>query len=481
MNNPFSLGSLTRNRSADLQILALGPSDIRIENSEKQLALMNPFSLPISDPDLYHQREVERIEEEKYRQAIKHYPIQERHIFTQPKSILPEIRKDISDTETHLPPVGSRRALSSKKETIKEFIQRKREILLVKKSIENKRVKYNELEEDIVRKEDNHKANIKKLEDNKGRVAKYEEQLKLEADQKAKLAEEKATERNEKQKDLKKLQDEIDSLKARVDRENDELETLKDFKKFVEEIIPGDIIDGIFITQDKEYFISNCVKRLEEGIDSLETTNLFQIQQKQEDEHELEILRRKNKIQMMQERQKYNDFKASVHVLEGQRKILEDKFRRISTAEEIETPVDEVSSKKVHNELILLFQECGGDLTNNPKELEMLETIEKIFDMELKNKEMKNEDLKSKDVVKKLERDIDKERRQKKIEDERIKSIAKTEMINRKLEDRKQKIAKKVGRKDMKRSKLHEKVHIESLPDEPQEVLDRREFLETEN
>ena len=68
-----------------------------------------------------------------------------------------------------------------------------------------------------------------------------------------------------------------------------------------------------------------------------------------------------------------------------------------------------------------------------------------------------------------------------KIDQEREKSNQKTLEINRKIEIRKKKVAKKAGRKDMKRSKLHEKVEIFKPPDEPQEVLDRREFLESNN
>jgi DNA repair exonuclease SbcCD ATPase subunit len=437
--------------------------------------MINPFALPGNDPDLYHQREIERVEEEKYRQAIKYYPIQERHVFAQGRSILPDLKKEPSETDGHLPNIGSRRALSSKKETIKEFIQRKREILLVKKAIENKKAKYNELEEDLIKKEDKHKANIKKLEDNKGRVAKYEEQLKLEADSKAKLAEAKAGERTEKQKELKNLQDEIESLKGKVDRKRDELEVLKDFKRFIEELVPTDNKSGVFLTESFET-LKSFAKRLEESINSLEATNLFKILQKQDDEHEIELLRRKNNTATTQNTKELSELKTTVQSLENNKKVLEDKLRKISLSEEIEAPVDEVSSKKVHNELVLLFQECGGDLTNNPKELEMLETIEKVFDSELKEKEEKG-----KEIVKKLERDIDKERRQKKIEDERIKNMKKTELFNKKLEERKQKVAKKVGRKEMKKMKLHKKEKIEKPPDEPQEVLDRREFLETEN
>ena len=375
MNNPFSLNSLTRNKSLETHPLALTPVEIKYESSEKQISLLvNPFTLPPNDPELYHHREIERLEESKYRHTLNDYPIQERHLVNQPKSILSDIRKDTSDYEGKLPAVGSRRNLSSKKETIKEFIQRKREILLVKKNIENKKAKYNELEEDIARKEDKHKANIKKLEDNKGRVAKYEEQLKIEADNKAKLAEDKAADRNEKQKILKNLQDEIESLRAKVDRMVEEVKNLEDYKQFVDELIPTENNYSIFLTEGASS-IDHYAKKLEEGINSLETTNLFQIQQAQEDEQELEILKHKNLLTKQHEMKKCADMKATVSNLEVQKQILEEKNKRIRSAEEIETPVDEVSSKRVYEEIALLYQECVGDLGNEPKELDMLESI----------------------------------------------------------------------------------------------------------
>ena len=475
MNNPFSLSGLSRHKSAEMQLFKHPSVEIKAEQSEKMLALLNPFTLPSVDTELYHQREIERIEEGKYRQAIKYYPIQERHTFTQPKSVLNEIKKEVTDNDIVLPAVGSRRALSSKKETIKEFIQRKREILLVKKNIENKKSKYNELEEDLIRKEEKHKANIKKLDDNKGRVAKYEEQLKLEVDYKAKLAEDKAVERNERQKELKNLLDEIDSLKAKVDRKIDELKALEDYKEFVEELVPNDNKSGVFVTETFTSF-KFFAKRLEEGINSLETTNLFQIQQAQEDEQELEMLRHKNHQSKIQEMKKCSVMKNTVHLLEAQKKQLEEKLKKISTAEEIEAPADESNSKRVHNELVLLFIDCGGDMTNNPKELEMLEFIEKVFDNSLKIKETKNPN-----SLITLEKEIERERRRKNIEDQNNKNVKKNEEIARKIEQRKQKVVKKDGRKDMKRSKLHEKVEVEQLPDESESVLDRREFLETEN
>jgi myosin heavy subunit len=474
MSNPFSLNPLSRNKSAESQLIPVNGSDFRLEQSEKQFNLINPFTLPSNDPILYHQREVQRIDEEKYRKAIKYYPLQDRHTFNQPKSIISEMRKDISESEFNLPAVKSRRAMSSKKETIKEFIQRKREILLVKKNIENKKSKYNELEENILKKEEKHKANIKELEDNKGRVIKFEEQLKLAADTMASQAEKRIIERNEKQKELKALQEEIDLLKAKVDREKDELKILEDYKAFVEELVPTENKAGVFLTESS-LSLESIARKLQEAINSLETSNLFQIQQAQEDEQELEMLRHRNHELKLKENARFYEMKTSVHGLEQQKKILEEKIRKISVNEGIELPIDEHSSKRVHTELVLLFEECGGDLTNNPKELEMLETIEKAFEKLLKDKDRKN-----KEILKKVENEISKEHRLKKVEDQNIKPIKRNEKI-KKIEQLKEKFVKKVGRKDMKRSKLHEKVEIKEAPNEPQEVLDRREFLETDN
>ena len=474
MNKPSSLSALSRHRSSEHQLLAIAPVEFRADTSEKQLALLNPFSLPGNDPDLYHQREFERIEEEKYRKAIKYYPIQERHAFTQANSMLKDMKRDTIESEGLLPSVGSRRHISSKKETIKEFIQRKREILLVKKNIENKKAKYSELEDEILRKLDKHKANKKKLEDNKGRVDKYEEQLKLEADFKAKQAEDKANKRNEKQKELKTLQDEIESLTAIVERTIEEQKSLEDYKEFIDELIP-EIKTSIFLTDGRSP-TEIYAKQVEEGINSLETTNLFQIQQAQEDEQELEILRHQNNQLKFKEMKRCSDMKNTVHSLEAQKKVLEEKLKKISAAEEIEMPVDESSSKRIYHELELLYEVCGWKNDNHLNELEMLESIEKAFEICLKDK-----DKKEKVQLKRKEKEIERERRMEKIDQEREKSNQKTLEINRKIEIRKKKVAKKAGRKDMKRSKLHEKVEIFKPPDEPQEVLDRREFLESNN
>lgn len=475
MHKFSSNSSFTKHRNSERQLLPLVPVEFKVGNSEKHLPVNNPFSLPGNDVQLYHNREFERVNDEKYRKAIKYYPIEERHTFTQAPSVLKDFKKEILDSDVFaLPSVGSRRNLSSKKETIKEFIQRKREILLVKKNIENKKSKFNELEDDIARKEEKHKANIKKLEDNKGRVAKYEEEQKQNVDHKAKQAEEISNKRSEKQKKLKNLQDEIDSLKAKVDRKIDEQKTLEDYKQFVDELIP-DTKAGVFLTENHSS-LKTSAKMLEEGINSLETTNLFQIQQAQEDEQELEALRHQNNKMKLDKLKIYADSKARMHYLEIQHKTLEEKLKKIANAEEIEAPVNENSSRRVHEELISLFQLCGGDLTNNPKELEMLETIEKAFDICLMIKENK-----AKEELKKKEREIDRERRTEKIDKERLNLKEKTEKSNKTNQGLKDKVVKRIGRNPMKRSKLHEKIEVIKLPDEPQDVLDRREFLEINN
>ncbi|CAG9327705.1 unnamed protein product [Blepharisma stoltei] len=445
--------------------------------------MINPFYLPDKDPELYHEREVQRAKEEMERKDRQLIPIQERHNYDSyhHPSVLGEIRYEDSKELLALPSTAPKYSFPSKKETIREFIQRKREILLVKKSIQNKKERTKYLEEIIQAEEETHKSNVKMLEDNMGIVDKYEDNLKIEAEKKAQEAQAKTNERISKQTRINDLANDIEMKNGLFDRKNEELKQLEEYKKFIDELTPPEFIqkpsdpkDPTFLTeQDTPQLFFKSPWQLIARIKSLEEENVNLIQHGQEAETELEALRLKNEIKKDELNKKLEQIAININRLKSEKQKLKERIKALSADKEENFLVDERTMMKIREQIFQLYQEIGGDASNNPTDLDMLLEIENKLEQLLRKKNLLSEK-----ELKQIEKDIDKVRRSEKVEQERLKNLEKLKEINEKLEMRKKRVVKKVGRPQMTRSKLPEKVEKKVAPTIPQEVKDWKEFLE---
>lgn len=430
---------------------------------------MNPFCLPGSDPDLYLQREKQRSVERSITADQRLVPIHLRKA-KNTYTMLDELKKTNLNT-SHFE--RSRRTKSYNRENIQELILRKREILLTKKKIEHKKLNISLLDEITKSREEEQKKIAKAIEDNLLMFEKYEEKLKTEAKSKADLAEKKVKERIERQAKISVLEQDIERIYAKIDRKTEEFRQLCILKSFVEELSKVQESDksSTFITARKEdaYTPSSLLK----SINSLEQKNLFLIQQAQETESNIEIQRSKSKAEFLALSSESEAIKSSIKSIEKTKDLLTTKYESILN-ESVEEPlINESTMIQLHSSLNEIFTIIGGDLSTQPTDFEILENLENLIRAEIdKTKLMDEEYLKTK------EKEVEKNRRFKNVETQKAKDAEKAKMISEKMQFRKGKKNVKVGRKGMMRSKIPEKEVVEEVVEVPQEILDRREFLE---
>jgi hypothetical protein len=364
----------------------------------------------------------------------------------------------------------SRRAKSCNRENIQELILRKREILLTKKKIEHKKVSISLLDDITKSREDEQKKIAKAIEENLLMFEKYEEKLKTEAKLKADLAEKKTKERIEKQAKIAVLEQDIERLTAKVERKTEEFKQLCVLKAFVEELSSKENKNTFITAGVEETYTPSALLR---SVNTLEQKNLFLIQQVQEVESTIENLRSKDKNEEKLLQIESENIKNNIKNIEKNEEVLRMKLDSI-LYEKVEEPlVNEETMKKIHDCLGDIFVMIGGDINVQPTDFEILERLENAIRGEM-NKTMQMDE----EILKHKEKDVEKNRRLKNVEAQKIKEIQKSKETSEKMQRRKEKVIKKTGRKTMMRSRIPEKVVIEEIIEVPQEILDRREFLE---
>ena len=432
---------------------------------------MNPFSLPISDQELYLAREEQRLIERSITEEQRLVPLHLRKVKL-PIQMLGELRRIASPLEPSTEK-KNKRSHSYNRENILELILRKREILLTKKKIEHKKHSISLLDSITRNREEEHKKAAKSLEDNYLRVEKYEESLKADAKKKADLAEKQVKLRLEKQLEMNILEQDIEKLYGRVERNAEELKHLTVFKEFVEELTRSNESNTslIFVTQnmDDVYTPSFLLK----SIDALEQKNLFLIQQAQEGEQGLENLRSIAQSEGTLLESHNSGIKTKIKQIEKQKEFTISKLSNLLN-ERVEKPlVTEETMKIIHEKLIEIYMMIGGDSVVLPSDFEILENLENSIRAEQEKAKLLGED-----ELKQIEKQVEKDRRFKNVEVLKQKEIEKAKEISQKLDRRNRKVNKRTGRKAMERSKIPERAEETEKVMIPQEILDRREFLE---
>lgn len=446
---------------------------------ESDTLALNPFSLPKSDPELYHQREFERAEELEFRKNLQLIPIEDRHRAIQPVSILSQLKETKQLALTA--PNQSRVSVPIKKESIRELIQRKREILLVKMSIQNKREMSQNLEEWIDNEEGILREKFRDIEENEGRFEKYEEEMKLMMDNAISETEKKVMERLEKQELISKLTEDIDIKLTQSERKSEELKLLEEYKKFIDEITPPEFIQKTeqpsgttFITEQiplKIFFKSPW--QFLERINSLEEKNLFLIEHAQEAEQELETLKHQQEGIRREILDSSNEISTNLSNYKKQKQVLEAKLSDKVSEVESDAFLDEKTMQQINLKVLKLFEYTGGDSSNNPSDLDMLEAIEAALEKYLDKRSAMDINL-----LKEREKKVDKYRRNLKVIEEQQKQADKIREDNERMRQRRERVIKREGRVQMLKTRPPEKERKKTPPKISQEELDRRMFLE---
>jgi len=443
----------------------------------------NPFKLPDQDPDLYHKREFERAMEEDKRRELRELAVSERYrILTNPDKIrsinavgeVDEEPRAIEEAQLHFP---------QKKETIREFIQRKREILLVKMNIEHKREKTDSLERHLQGEEAKLKQNEKKLEENLAILAKYEDDLKQSVEHAAKEAEEKAAKRAAKQGESNHLKDETDRVKSLFEKRSEELKLLDSYRRFVEELSPAELQkppdkEGTFLTQRIPLLVPfKTPGQLLEAIESLEEKDVFLIEHEREVEEQLEV----NKHQILQERMQ----------VDKEVEAVSDKLRTLSkTQTQLEQKLDsaharlrktteQLTSTDTNHAVVervrRIYDLCAPQTSGVPSIVDMLRTVEECLERFILKRNLM--DAEQKDVLKQREARQQKERRTLLVQELNKKASEERQRKNEKIQKRNQRVTKQVGRPPMAKSMISKQVKVSVVKEEDPEERDQREFL----
>lgn len=433
---------------------------------------MNPFSLPINDSSLYLYREQQRILKVEHEKEMRSIPIYDRS----PESKIPiisELRK------TSLPPITSpskfrRNSLVVIREDLSELIHRKREILLVKKSIETKLKNIEMLENSVTERERNQKEFVKKLEDEMHMFEKYEEKLMLETRKKSENTKKKSLERAKLQENLKNLGEKIEAMQVSLEKRTEELKKYEKIKEFVEEVslnLNEKVESSMFVTEQHPLF--RAPLQILDLLNAFEAKSLFLVKQVETDEQGLELLKANNRILLSEIEFDMEKIDNQLKTLEKQKESLLEKLKKSGKDTKCDQMMSESTLEAIHLKLIEMAEIIGTDPTLQLNDLDILELIESRMKKMVKKCEEYDEE-----TVKKLEKDIDKVRRSQNIE--KLKQIEKQKNLenSEKLKARKNKVIKKHGRNLKPKSKIAEKVAVVEAEEIPQDLLDRIEFLD---
>lgn len=443
----------------------------------------NPFKLPDQDPDLYHKREFERAQEEDKRRELRELAVSERYrILTNPdkiRSINAVGEEDtpllaIEEAQLHFP---------QKKETIREFIQRKREILLVKMNIEHKREKTESLERHLQAEEAKLKQNEKKLEENLAILAKYEDDLKQSVEHAAKEAEEKAAKRAAKQAESNHLKDETDRVKSLYEKRSEELKLLDSYRRFVEELSPAELQkppdkEGTFLTQKVPLLVPfKTPGQLLEAIESLEEKDVFLIEHEREVEEQVEV----NKHQILQERMQVDRESEVVNEkLRTLSKVQTQLEQKLDTAHaRLRKTTEQLTSTDTNHAVVervrSIYDLCAPQTSGIPNIVDMLRTIEECLERYILKRNLM--DSEQKDLLKDKETKLQKDRRILLIQELNKKTAEERQRKNEKIQKRNQRITKQVGRPPMAKSMISKQVKVSVVKEEDPNERDQREFL----
>lgn len=211
----------------------------------------NPFILP-SDEDVFKMRELERRKKEEQRHAHKSMRIWEK---TEYSSTLTNARKAIGDLPADVDPVSYRKARESKglvtaataaiardrrreRESMADFVSKKREMFLVQMSLDIKREEIAKLEHKAAQKEEALKRSELMLEEDAIRFDAFLKENDQQAHDALKKAEAQAKLKAERLHELKKLRHAIGLVTAEKGKLKEVLDDYKLYKEFLDSMTP---------------------------------------------------------------------------------------------------------------------------------------------------------------------------------------------------------------------------------------------------
>eukprot|EP00357_Protocruzia_adherens_P032323 CAMPEP_0115007926 /NCGR_PEP_ID=MMETSP0216-20121206/21558_1 /TAXON_ID=223996 /ORGANISM="Protocruzia adherens, Strain Boccale" /LENGTH=574 /DNA_ID=CAMNT_0002375137 /DNA_START=135 /DNA_END=1859 /DNA_ORIENTATION=+ len=361
-----------------------------------------------------------------------------------------------------------------KRETIREYIEKKREILLVKMSVAAKKEETEKMKDEYMQDEESIKNSMKKCKDDFDRFQKFRDDLKSNAEAAKKEADEAAAKRATKVQEISQLNEQINQIRSNIEKCSERLQLYKRYKEFIDRLTPkldlDDIYDSTKISREQSReksrrggrssggrnqesresggagggsgstFLTEASaskKKTEEDeepviyfkkpaqflelIRELEDKNLFLIQNRQEAEYNLDELTSTNEKEMVVLKKELDDDLNNIEALEkrvaAERRRYNDLTSYLQKNEADKE--EEASTSEIYEKVKELYLQAypGADASNQIPLIDMVTVVErKMEELIRKHDELCLEDA---DQVKAILKTKGKIRRQKRVSDKK--------------------------------------------------------------
>ena len=359
------------------------------------------------------------------------------------------------------------------KESVQKTIEKKREMFLLQMQIDIKKEEIKKIEQFGQLREYGLKNSEDMLIDDMNKFNEYWDDCKRQSHDAMKEVKRLNKEKLELTHETNKLNEEIQQLHNQLQKHDETLKEYSRYKNFLSEVIPA--------ARDDAFPSAN---KLLSTFDTYVENNLVLIQNIQDIEQDLEHVRQdfaKNEHRL---NAKLDDLKSRKQelqkLIDGKRKVNAQLEERLFKSQH-----EQVSSTllgKLHDSIKECTRAFRGNTENQQEPLEMLEDIENVLDkfqriFEELDPLRKGESLEGKELAK-VCRDLRELRRNQ----SRLESKEADRLNDEKARKYKERamlpVQRKLGRKPMARTRVPEKRQKAVVEEIPQEVLDRREFLE---
>ena len=489
----------------------------------------NPFRMP-TDEEVFAMRDMERRRKLDDRDKLKNLRVHEKQTWSSRIGSSNVLRDEdmvtadelLAQNAPALPSIKPRNAERKKeKENLSDFISKKREMFLVQMALDTKRDEIRKLEEKARARENALKRSEALLEED---AARFETFLK-ENDEKAmsaiKKAEAEAKLKADKLNEIKKLNNQSTAIRSEMSKYEEALEECNRYKTFLAQLTPQEFLeekakkaekskssgggggaaaagkeggkegekeggDEAVVKEDKDkdkedaepgaeemYFTHPS--QLLEMFTALEESNLFLIQNCQEMEESLEELRSKYKTSSHRLSSETDTLASQIQTLQAAIQEEEDKaanLRKRAAKHAFQGDQNRLL-EELHARVSESYARCLGEADSN------LSTLEMLANIELKLEELFSVvETMPKDLVESLEKQMEKERREKaRIEKMGLQLQQQQERIRLSILRSQAPIKKKTGKPVMFRSQPNRKKKTETVENTVQDDEDWKDFF----
>lgn len=401
---------------------------------------------------------------------------------------------------------SSSRDRPRERETVSDFIAKKKEMFLLSLSLDTKWAEIQKLEERAQWREEALAKSDKMLLEDSARFEKFLRENDEKALEAAKRAEQETRLKQEKVKEIRKLTAEIESTKNELSKVEESLAKCEDYKRFLDGITPKDwIIDRrtALLKQRPEKPVSGELiqpqnwledelggqyftqpKQLLDIFAHLEENNLFLIQQCQDTEEALEKVKQQFQETKLKMDSELSSLSSQIEHLQAQIEVEKTRAKEDLAEPEVKpvkidknkkpTGPQEPTAEELKKAIMKAYKAVGDEPDSSMDPVSMLTFVEKKLEWALIKLESLPEDLVSR-ATKQKNKERREENRREKVAEQKAAQERKTQKV---LARSTQPVKKRVGKPEMFRSappKVRPKKKVVD-PDE-EEVEDLSHFF----